>query len=93
MPVFAVNASMTFWNASRSPPPHCAITVIVRLPDVFPDDEPEPCGVPVDVHAAATSVITSAIARNDNPDLSDLPANIATSRRRTRTSRAPDALG
>src|SRR6266851_7296470 len=88
MPVFAVNASITFWNASRSPPPQLAMTVMVRLAAAVAVGAPEPCGAAVGWHAVATSVATIASVRNENTDLREEPLNIATSRHRSSASRA-----
>src|SRR2546428_4488981 len=55
---------MTFWNASRSPPPQLAMTVMVRFAALVAVADavgvPEPCGVPVCWQAVATSAMTTS---------------------------------
>src|SRR5712691_6691348 len=67
MPVFAVKASITFWKASRSPPPHWAMTVIVPFAAADADAVglPELCAAGCCVQAA-TSATTNAIGISES---------------------------
>src|SRR5688500_14582735 len=71
MPVLAVKASITFWKASRSPPPQFAMTVMVR-----PDGAGVPgAGVPVaaapgdgELTAAGAHAVTTSARRTSATD-------------------------
>src|SRR2546421_3941435 len=62
MPVFALNASRTFWKASCSLPPQSDMTVIV-VPGATVDDDGA-----AGLHAAATMIVASAMTAAGRKD-------------------------